>query len=382
LFTTESYLRDGVGKAPARRIECMTARTSLIVDLEDAVQRGSPERRAETLRRITDLFLGFADRFTHDQIALFDDVMGRLIDRIETRALAELSRRLGPVANAPQQVVQRLARNDAIAVAGPVLAQSPRLLEADLIDIAASKSQAHLLAIARRRALGEAVTDVLVRRGNPYVKRNVAANPAAVFSPAACGELVASARQDGTLAERMVRRPDIPPTRFGELLTQATAEVRARLIAASPPERHAEIRQVLERVSGEIAASAAKPRDYSEVLSELLRDYPDARLSERELAQFAAARDFERTVAALSLVAAVPAELVERLMTGERLEPVLILCRAVRFKWPTARAVLQSRPGPRASAQALTEACDDFNRLSPTSAQQMLRYWQRQAGGS
>src|SRR5437879_5182278 len=97
----------------------MTARTSLIVDLEDAVQRGSPERRAETLRRITDLFLGSADRFTGEQVALFDDVMGRLIDRIETRALAELSRRLGPVANAPEQVLRRLARNDAIAGPAP-----------------------------------------------------------------------------------------------------------------------------------------------------------------------------------------------------------------------------------------------------------------------
>jgi uncharacterized protein (DUF2336 family) len=360
----------------------MTARTSLIGDLEDAIQRGSPERRADTLRRITDLFLSSADRFSAEQIALFDDVMGRLIDRIETRALAELSRRLGPATNAPEQVLRRLARNDAIAVAGPVLTQSLRLGDDDLVAIAASKSQAHLLAIARRRALGEAVTDVLVRRGNPYVKRNVAANPAAVFSAAAYGELVASARADGTLAERMVRRADIPPAQFSVLLTQATAEVRARLIAAAPPERHAEIRQVLERVAEEIAEGAVQPRDYCAVVSELLRDYPEGRLSERELAQFAAARDFERTVAALSLVAAVPAELVERLMAGERREPVLILCRAVRFKWPTARAVLQSRPGPRASAQALTEACDDFNRLSPASAQQMLRYWQRQASGS
>jgi uncharacterized protein (DUF2336 family) len=360
----------------------MSARTSLIGDLEDAIQRGSPERRADTLRRVTDLFLGSADRFTGEQIALFDDVMGRLIDRIETRALAELSRRLGPVTNAPEQVLRRLARNDAIAVAGPVLAQSPRLGDDDLVAIAASMSQAHLLAIARRRALGEVVTDVLVRRGNPYVKRNVAANPAASFSAAAYGELVASARADGTLAERMVRRPDIPPDQFSALLTQATEEVRARLIAAARPERHAEIRRVLEQVSGEIAASAGKSHDYSAVVSELLRDYPDARLSEREVAQFAAARDFERTVAALSLVAAVPAALVERLMTGERLEPVLIMCRAVRFKWPTARAVLHARPGPRASSQALTEACDDFNRLSPASAQQMLRYWQRQASGS
>jgi len=360
----------------------MTARTSLIVDLEDAVQRGSPERRAETLRRITDLFLGSADRFSTEQVALFDDVMGRLIDRIETWALAELSRRLGPVANAPERVVRRLARNDAIAVAGPVLAQSPRLGEADLVDIAASKSQAHLLAIAQRRGLGESVTEVLVRRGNPYVRRNVAANPAASFSAASYGKLVASARADDTLAERMVRRADIPPAQFCALLTQAAEEVRARLVAAAPLERHAEIRQVLEQVSGEIAARAASPHDYSAAIQQLLLECPDGRPGERELVQFAAARDFERTVAALSLVAAVPAELVERLMTAERLEPVLILCKAVRFKWPTARALLQSHPAPRASAQALTEACDDFNRLSPASAQQMLRYWRRQANES
>jgi uncharacterized protein (DUF2336 family) len=359
----------------------MAARNSLIVELEDALQRGSTDRRAETLRRITDLFLGSADRFTSAQVALFDDVIGCLIDRIETRALAELGQRLAPVANAPERVIRRLARNDAIAVAGPVLAQSTRLEDADLVDIAKSKGQAHLLAIAGRRALGQAVTDVLVRRGNPYVKRNVAANPAASFSAAGYGELLASARVDGTLAERMVRRADIPPAQFCALLTQATEEVRARLIAAAPPERHAEIRRVLERVSGEIAEGAAQPRDYGAAIRALLLEYPSGSLGEKEVAQFAATKAFERTVAALSLLAAVPADLVERLMTGERLEPVLILCKAVRSKWPTARAVLQLRPGPRVSAPALTEACDDFTRLSPLSAQQMLHYWQRQATG-
>ena len=69
-------------------------------------------------------------------------------------------------------------------------------------------------------------------------------------------------------------------------------------------------------------------------------------------------------------------------MTGERVEPVLILCKAVRFKWDTARALLMARQGPPPSAQALTEACEDFNRLSPSSARQMLRYWQSQAGGA
>jgi uncharacterized protein (DUF2336 family) len=360
----------------------MSARNSLIVELEEALQRGSPERRAVTLRRITDLFLGSADRLGADQIALFDEIMGRLIEHIETRALADLSQRLGPIAKAPEGVMRRLARNDAIAVAGPVLVQSPRLDQADLVEIAASKGQAHLLAIARRPLLGEAVTEVLVRRGNPYVKRNVAANPAAVFSDATYGELVASARADGTLAERMVRRADIPPVTLCALLTQATEEVRARLIAVSPPERHGEIRDVLERVSGEIAEDLPKPRDYSGVIRALLLEYPEGRVGENDLMQFADARQFDRTVAALSLLAAVPAGLVEKLMTGERLEPVLILTRAVRFKWATARALLRARPGVRLSAQALTEACEDFNRLSVTSAQQMLRYWQKEASGS
>src|SRR5262249_49551266 len=218
--------------------------------------------------------------------------------------------------------------------------------------------------------------------GNPYVKRNVAASPAAVFSDATYGELVASARADGTLAERMARRADIPPVTFCALLTQATEEVRVRLIAASPPERHAEIRQVLERVSGEIAEDLPKPRDYAGVIRALLLEYPDGKVRENELAQFAAAGQVDRVVGALSLLTALPADLVEKLISGERFEPVLILCRAMRFKWPTARALLQARPGPRASAQALTQACDDFNRLSVTSAQQMLQYWQRQASGA
>jgi Uncharacterised protein conserved in bacteria (DUF2336) len=177
----------------------------------------------------------------------------------------------------------------------------------------------------------------------------------------------------------MVRRPDIPPAQFCLLLMQAAEAVRARLIAAAPPERHAEIRRVLERVSGEIAESAAKPRDYGATIRQLLSDYPGGKLGESDVVQFAAARQLERTVAALALLASMPAAMVDKLMTGERLEPVLILCKAMRFKWPTLRAVLQVRPGPRASAQVLTEACDDFNRLSPSSAQQMLRYWQRQA---
>ena len=56
----------------------MGAQQSLIVELEDAIKSGSSEKRVETLRRVTDLFLNDADRLNEAQIGLFDDVLCHL----------------------------------------------------------------------------------------------------------------------------------------------------------------------------------------------------------------------------------------------------------------------------------------------------------------
>ena len=131
----------------------MGATRSLIPELEEVVQRGSREKRAETLTRITALFLDGASRYNDAHVDLFDEVFGLLIDEIEAKARAELSNRLAPVANAPVKVLRKLANDDDIAVAGPVLKLAPRLAEADLLDVARTKGQAHLHAISARRAI-------------------------------------------------------------------------------------------------------------------------------------------------------------------------------------------------------------------------------------
>jgi uncharacterized protein (DUF2336 family) len=97
---------------------------SLIAELELAVKDDSPESRTRTLRRVTDLFLNNADRLNDDQIKVFDDVLCLLVRRIERRALVELSKRLAPVDNSPLEVIRRLAQDEEIDVAGPVLSQS------------------------------------------------------------------------------------------------------------------------------------------------------------------------------------------------------------------------------------------------------------------
>ena len=101
-------------------------------------------------------------------------------------------------------------------------------------------------------------------------------------------------------------------------------------------------------------------------------------LNENELASFARGQCFEETVVALSVLCAVPLEVVDRLISGERADPVLILCRAAGFSWQTVRAIIsvaarQARePRPRASRRALA----NFERLSMSTAQRVVSFWQ------
>jgi uncharacterized protein (DUF2336 family) len=354
----------------------MLASASLIPELEDVIQNGTAERRAKTVQRIANLFVDGAASFNEDHIGLFDDVLCRLVVEIEAKARAEMAQSLAAIANAPSELMRTLAKDEDIAVAGPVLAQSPRLHEQELVELAKTRSQAHLAAIAGRFALGEAVTDVLVRRGNPEVVRNVADNQSAKFSDGGFSALVKRAEGDEDLAQKVGQRPDIPPHLFRELLVRATAVVQQRLLASAKPETRSEIQRVLDKISKEYD-KAVPARDYSTALR-LVRDmHGAARLGEPELAEFAKQRKFEETVAAVSVLCGVPVETADRLMAGDRPDPILILCKAANFGWTTARAIIMSRPSARGTSnQSIDAAFANFEKLSASTARRVVRFWQ------
>src|SRR5262249_53486123 len=131
----------------------MTGKQGLLDELEDALARQDIGRRADALRRITDLFLAASARYSDEQVALFDDVMGRLVAEIDTSARAAFGYRLADNPDAPPNVMRALALDDEIQVAEPVLMHSDRLDETTLVEGAKTKSQGHLLAISRRQNL-------------------------------------------------------------------------------------------------------------------------------------------------------------------------------------------------------------------------------------
>jgi uncharacterized protein (DUF2336 family) len=351
---------------------------SLLPELEDVVQHGSAEKRAETLRRITTLFLDGAGVFSDEHVSLFDDVIGYLIEEIEAKALAELARRIAPVDNAPERVVRTLADSDDIAIAGPVLKQA-KFDDPELMKIAGQKSQAHLLALSTRANVSQALADIIVERGDREVARSIATNRQAQLSENAFSTLVKRAEMDGVLAEKVGLRTDIPPRLFRQLLMQATDVVQKRLLAQAKPETQAEIRRVLAKVTDEVAARAS-PHNYTAALAAVRALHKERKLTEADIAEYAKNGKYEETIAALATLCAVPIEVVDRLMSGERADPVLILARAAGFGWATVREVINARPGLKPSSQTLDAAYENFERLTAATAQRVVRFWQVRQG--
>jgi uncharacterized protein (DUF2336 family) len=346
---------------------------ALLVELDEALSASSGNRQAEIAQQITSLFLAGQD-LSDDQVGLFGQLLERLIDKIETRALVVLGERLAAAQRAPTAIMQRLAGHDEILVAGPVLSGYANLEDADLVDISETRSQAHLLAITERSVIAEPVTDALVRRGDSAVALNLARNPGAKLSDFGFERLSDRAVSDETLAESIALRADVPAHVFGQILVRASQNVQRRMIAAARPDIHAEIQSVLDQVSGQLADELPVQRRYDAATRELLLAYPDGKIGEEDLLRLALGRQHDEVVGALSLVSSLPVGKVAQLLDDSRLEPVLFLCKALGYSWPTARAVLQIR-AKRIPADELSVASEGYGRLSRQNAEQIVGFW-------
>ena len=348
----------------------------LIDELEAALSSGTDARRIEMLTRVTDLFVGGAARYSEEQIGIFDDVMVRLMSTIETKARSKLSYRLAPIANAPSNVIHMLAFDDDIEVAQPVLQTSVRLQEPALLANANTKSQQHLFAISKRSSLSEAVTDVLVTRGDRKVVHSVVKNVGARFSDAGFRMLVKRSEGDDDLAATVGTRSDIPRQHFLVLLEKASSAVRTRL-AAENPQASSAIEGVVAEVVGGIRDNTRNSSpDFAAAQAEVERQNRIRRIGEAEIYQYARERKFEETAIALSLLCDTPIDVVERALLDPGAEIVLILAKVAELSATTTKAILLLRAADRGmSTKDLEQALASFNRLQPETARRVLGFF-------
>lgn len=337
-------------------------------ELASAAKGETPQQ--EVLKQVTSLFLANAGRLRESQIGAFDGLLVPLIERMDAVTLVPLSEALSTTDLAPGETIRRLAFHDDPLVAAPVLRNSNRLSEKDLIEIAKTRGQQHLLAISGRRALNEALTDALMRLGDVNVSNALAHNPGARFSECGYATLVGRAERDESLTEKLGLRLDLPAILLREILSKATDLVLARFLTAPRPVAHGKTQG-----GANASAAPAKKIDYTQAQSEVLALNRAGKLNDSTINRFAVRGEYINVVAAISLKTEVKIEAIAPLIESDRLYALIVACKAARLNWSTTTMVIRNRPGcPPATEREFEQAEAVFEGLLLSLAQWTIRF--------
>jgi uncharacterized protein (DUF2336 family) len=346
---------------------------SFLQELDEAVLRGSAESRAKALSYATDMLM--VGRYADDEIWMFGEVIGRLADAIEVAARAQLAKRLANESHAPINVIKKLAFDDAIDVAGPVLQHCERLDSKTLISNIRTKSQPHLLAISKRASIPSDVTDELVTRGNRDVVTSVAANNGASFSDFGFLHAIKRSSGDSILAEQLGLRKDIPRQMFQQLIAKASADVRRKL-EQERPELTGHIHTSVADVTGSLQSKFGPATEsYFNAKKVVTTRHQLGELNEAGILEYARAHRIEETTVGLSLLCGLSVGAVERALADP--EMTLILAKARNFEWETTMALLfLGAKDHRIKASQLDSLKEEFARLNSKTSRDVLSFYQ------
>ena len=282
--------------------------------------------------------------------------------------------------NAPLQTTRILALDDEIAVAGPILSHSQCLDEATLVEGAKTKSQEHLLAISQRSSISEAVTDVLVERGNTDVVVNTAANAGAKFSEFGCSTLVARSGEDRAIALRVWLRPDIPRHHLLTLFASASEEVQKELEVADRQKAQlyrymvAQAKNQIQTQIRDGSENYATARPYIESLNR------SGGLTDERLKAFARQGQFDEVAIALSLMADLSVGHIERAFVHQQADHLLVIAKAIGLSWETTKAILVMRaPNENKTDPEIGRHYASFMKLQQSTAISALQFYRLRA---
>jgi uncharacterized protein (DUF2336 family) len=317
-------------------------------EIEDTLRHADPQKRHQTLRAVADLFLSTAPSLDETHVEVFDTVFETLLEDPNRSGLSELSERMAPIENAPRRLVKKLASDGDILVAGPVLAQSPRLSADDLCEIALTKGNAHMLAMSTRKDLTEPVTDILVHKGDQQVARSVADNRGARLSARGLDKLVERAESDQSISASLSARPEIEPellkTAFSRAATRA--ELTTKAVAAAM-----RLAISLKQTNG---------------------------LHDEQISAFAENGEYENLVAGLAVRANLKYEVIDNLMRSDKIAGVVLVCKSVGTPWNAAEAILRLalKRHHNITGVEIGNARRDFLDLARATAERIVRFWQ------
>ena len=163
------------------------------------------------------------------ELDLVTDILLDLIRQVECDLQENLSERLAIMDNAPQRLIQTLAKGE-ITVARPVLMKSCLLEDEDLIYIIKSKGKEHWKSIAQRENMSDGIINMLVMTDDVETIGAVLSNDNICIPNFAIEKSSKIAKKHRVIADLLSLREEVNKNIAAELYWLISVELREKLI--------------------------------------------------------------------------------------------------------------------------------------------------------
>jgi uncharacterized protein (DUF2336 family) len=362
-----------LGHAPPPRLD------RLVRDIETAILSGDRQRQSDLLTRSADLLTRRWSRLAPPDKPGFDTLLAGLLDQVDERARATFARHLTPLRRAPRQAATRLARDPSAAVALSLLENCPSFDEAWLLDLLESLGEGHRRAIARRRAVGAALCEALVGRGEAEVEATLLGNPGADLPAALVSALVPKAERCAPIALALAGRRDLTEADRATLVRFAHAAALAGLRADHGDDGDGDgAEALLEGVARTFAAPVPPDRAAchagAAVIAGRAGGFGAAPAATARLAQWVALRRLEDVVAVLARDAGLPVGVLIACTEGEDARALALILRGLGHPWSLLKALLRHPRRPEPSPDTMAALHSLHAETTGTTARRIARY--------
>ena len=349
--------------------------SSSFARLKDLAKENSSDRRRELLREVTESFFAADEPRTETENALFTDIFSNVAADLEVSARAELSKRVADAKQAPSALAKQLAL-DEISVAEPILRRSNALTEEDLIEVAQTRGNDHLMAVSKRENVSEAVSDVLVERGDDKVLSSLLSNNSAQISRESYETAVDRSQNNKELQTKLVRRKSMPLDLLNEMYFAVEQRLRNEILTRNDSVPPAALEAALKKARLKVAQDyGALPKDYEDSQRLIKQHKLRNSLNAPVLVQLL--RDKKQTafLIAFADMTGLDFDTARNLCEKGDMDGLAMACRAADFDralFVTLAVLLCGKDRAMGAAQ---EFGGLYNDVPKEAAQRAMRFW-------
>ena len=309
----------------------------LSTDDDDGVRFNLAEKIGMLIPGLNEAEIDKVEELTHQ-------VLDRLAKDQATRVRRILSETLKEIANAPPEVIKRLAKDVELVVCAPVLEFSPVLTDQDLIEIITSGPVLGALSIiSKRKDISEEVSDAIYMSDDVDAIGLLLGNKSAQIREDTLDRIIDRARDIEPWHEPLTERPKLSRDavlRLAEFVADSLLGSMAARVDLGDDAAEAVREEFSRRME---AAERTRARDEGGPPGERAKQlFKQGKLDDKVIRESAQSGDVTFVLTALQLKSGLRAGLIQRIIDIGSVKGIVAVCWKAELQMQTA-VVIQKR---------------------------------------